>query len=62
VISIHRPFLPNLPLIYDIYGRFVFGDDCGAVKEGRVATVQTISGTGANRVGGEFFERFLGSF
>lgn len=36
----------------------LFGDT-KPVKEGRVATVQTLSGTGSLRVGGEFIKRFL---
>jgi aromatic-amino-acid transaminase len=35
----------------------VFGEGSGAVKEGRVATVQTLGGTGALRVGADFLKR-----
>jgi aromatic-amino-acid transaminase len=35
----------------------VFGDGSGAVKEGRVATVQTLGGTGALKVGADFLKR-----
>ena len=38
--------------------KFLFGPT-GVVSEGRVATVQSISGTGALRVGAEFLARFL---
>jgi len=38
---------------------FAFGKDSPLIKGSRVATVQTISGTGALRVGAEFLYRFL---
>lgn len=38
----------------ELSAAFVFGDDCPALADGRVATVQTISGTGALRVVGEW--------
>merc|ERR1712188_154158 len=39
--------------------KLVFGDDCSALKEGRNVTVQSLSGTGALRVAGEFLNKFL---
>ncbi|KAI8905836.1 pyridoxal phosphate-dependent transferase [Gorgonomyces haynaldii] len=36
-----------------------YGPDSPALKEGRVATAQSISGTGALRIGGEFLARFF---
>jgi len=36
---------------------FLFGADSAAVKQGRIATVQALSGTGALRLGGEFLRR-----
>jgi len=39
--------------------RLVLGDNCRALQEGRVATVQTLSGTGALRIGAELAARFL---
>eukprot|EP00617_Octactis_speculum_P001363 CAMPEP_0185773304 /NCGR_PEP_ID=MMETSP1174-20130828/72888_1 /TAXON_ID=35687 /ORGANISM="Dictyocha speculum, Strain CCMP1381" /LENGTH=398 /DNA_ID=CAMNT_0028459927 /DNA_START=184 /DNA_END=1380 /DNA_ORIENTATION=- len=39
--------------------RFAMGE-CEALSEGRVAAVQTLSGTGACRVAAEFFTKFLG--
>lgn len=39
---------------------FAYGSDSPALKEKRVAGVQTISGTGACRLAGDFFARFLG--
>jgi aromatic-amino-acid transaminase len=35
----------------------VFGDDSTAVKEARIATVQTLGGTGALKVGADFLKR-----
>lgn len=40
--------------------RLLLGDDCAAVKDGRVAGVQCLSGTGSLRVGAEFLTRILG--
>merc|ERR1719149_619488 len=40
--------------------KFALGADSSALQEGRVASVQTLSGTGACRVIGEFYSRFLG--
>lgn len=35
-----------------------YGADSPAVKDGRIAVTQSISGTGALRIGGEFLARF----
>ena len=40
--------------------KFAYGDNSTPLKEGRVAAVQTLSGTGACRIAGEFFARFVG--
>merc|ERR1711934_21394 len=37
----------------------LMGKDCAAIKEDRVATVQTLSGTGALRIGAAFVNGFL---
>jgi aspartate/tyrosine/aromatic aminotransferase len=37
--------------------KLAFGEDCPATAAGRIATVQTLSGTGALRVGGEFLKK-----
>jgi aspartate aminotransferase len=37
--------------------RLAFGGDCLASAAGRIATVQTLSGTGALRVGAEFLKK-----
>lgn len=38
---------------------FAFGSDCEALSSGRTVGVQTLSGTGACRIAGEFYARFL---
>jgi aspartate/tyrosine/aromatic aminotransferase len=37
--------------------RLAFGENCAAAAAGRIATVQTLSGTGALRVGAEFLKK-----
>lgn len=39
---------------------FAYGAESEALGEGRVAGVQTLSGTGACRIGGTFFAKFIG--
>lgn len=34
--------------------KLLFGADCAAVREGRIATIQTLGGSGALRIGGDF--------
>lgn len=41
--------------------KLLYGDDCKALEEGRISVVQSISGTGALRLGGEFLNRFYSS-
>jgi aspartate aminotransferase, mitochondrial len=38
--------------------RLAYGTDSPAIKDGRIAVTQSISGTGALRIGGEFLARF----
>lgn len=40
---------------------FAFGEDSVALKEGRISTVQTLSGTGALRIGMDFIRQALGN-
>lgn len=44
----------------DLSLKFAYGDSCAPLNEDRVASVQTLSGTGACRLVGEFYARFLG--
>ncbi|KTW31566.1 hypothetical protein T552_00204 [Pneumocystis carinii B80] len=41
--------------------RLAYGEDSKALKEGRISVVQSVSGTGALRLGGEFLNRFYSS-
>lgn len=54
-------YLPieGLALYRDVSQRLVFGADSSAITEGRVASVQTLSGTGALHLGALFLSRFL---
>jgi aspartate aminotransferase, mitochondrial len=51
--------IEGLPGFIQLALKFAYGDDCAALKEGRIAAVQTLSGTGACRLAGEFYARFL---
>jgi hypothetical protein len=42
------------PTFCSLSQQLAFGSDCQARREGRIATVQTLSGTGALRVGAEY--------
>jgi aromatic-amino-acid transaminase len=39
--------------------RLVFGADCTALADGRIATLQTLGGSGALRLGAEFIKRYF---
>jgi aspartate aminotransferase, mitochondrial len=41
--------------------KLAYGENSSAIKDGRIAVTQSISGTGALRIGGEFFNRFYGN-
>ncbi|GAA6063248.1 hypothetical protein JCM10212_003611, partial [Sporobolomyces blumeae] len=58
--SLDHEYLPiaGLPSFVDASAKLIFGKDSAVIKEGRVSTIQTISGTGANHYGGAFLERF----
>jgi len=51
--------IDGLPSFKQLALAFAYGEDCAALKEGRIAGVQTLSGTGACRLAGEFYARFL---
>jgi len=51
--------IDGLPDFLDKAMRFAYGNDCKELAEGRIAAVQTLSGTGACRIAGEFYRRFL---
>ncbi|SDC91036.1 aromatic-amino-acid transaminase [Cupriavidus sp. YR651] len=56
-----RPYLPmaGIPGYRQAVQALVFGDDCVPRAEGRVATVQTLGGSGALRVGADFLKRYF---
>lgn len=54
-----RPYLPmsGLPAYRDAVQQLVFGDACSARAERRIATLQTLGGSGALKVGADFLRR-----
>mmetsp|Transcript_8579 Transcript_8579/g.9765 ORF Transcript_8579/g.9765 Transcript_8579/m.9765 type:complete len:425 (-) Transcript_8579:1364-2638(-) len=50
--------IAGLPGFIKLSLEFAYGTESAALKEGRIAGVQTLSGTGACRLAGEFFNRF----
>nr|AIT70230.1 aspartate aminotransferase [Colpomenia sinuosa] len=52
--------IAGIPEFTNLSLAFAYGKDSPALKENRVAGVQTLSGTGACRVMGEMFARFRG--
>ncbi|KZT68194.1 PLP-dependent transferase [Daedalea quercina L-15889] len=58
--ALDHEYLPitGLPDFTSAAARLVLGPDSPALLEGRVSSVQTISGTGANHVGALFLSRF----
>jgi len=58
--ALDHEYLPitGLPEFTTAAAKLMLGSDSAAIKEGRVASVQTISGTGANHLGGLFLSRF----
>eukprot|EP01104_Vermistella_antarctica_P002825 TRINITY_DN13025_c0_g1_i1.p1 TRINITY_DN13025_c0_g1~~TRINITY_DN13025_c0_g1_i1.p1 ORF type:complete len:446 (+),score=132.56 TRINITY_DN13025_c0_g1_i1:39-1340(+) len=65
ILSSHlgHEYLPfkGLAAFCDATSEFAFGASNPLITEGKVATVQAVSGTGALRVGAEFLSRFLPS-
>ncbi|KAM0754790.1 aspartate aminotransferase [Meredithblackwellia eburnea MCA 4105] len=58
--TLDHEYLPigGLPTFTSASAKLIFGENSPAIKEGRVSTVQTISGTGANHLGALFLDRF----
>jgi len=50
--------IAGLPQFLKLSMEFAYGPDSTPLKDGRLARVQTLSGTGACRLAGEFFNRF----
>lgn len=55
------PYLPmeGLAAYRSAVQRLLFGEDCAALKAGRVATIQTLGGSGALKVGADFLRRWF---
>ena len=53
--------MAGLPAFVSAALRFAYGAECAALAAGRVAAIQTLSGTGACRAAGVFLERFSGA-
>ncbi|GAA5979485.1 hypothetical protein JCM11641_005409 [Rhodosporidiobolus odoratus] len=62
--SLDHEYLPiaGLPSFVSATSKLIFGAESPAIKDGRVVTIQTISGTGANHYGGEFLSKFYEPF
>ncbi|EMD38441.1 hypothetical protein CERSUDRAFT_82693 [Gelatoporia subvermispora B] len=60
--ALEHEYLPitGLPEFTAAAARLMFGADSPALAEGRVTSVQTISGTGANHLGALFLSKFYG--
>lgn len=58
--TLNHEYLPiaGLPDFISGAARLILGSNCTAIAENRVASVQTISGTGANHLAGLFLARF----
>ncbi|MGG1947572.1 amino acid aminotransferase [Trinickia sp. NRRL B-1857] len=56
-----KPYLPmaGFAPYRDAVQSLVFGEDCAARTEGRIATVQTLGGSGALKVGADFLKRYF---
>ncbi|MBN4667942.1 aspartate/tyrosine/aromatic aminotransferase [Pandoraea nosoerga] len=56
-----RPYLPmaGTPAYRDAVQALVFGEDRAARREARIATLQTLGGGGALRVGADFLKRYF---
>src|SRR5271170_7324708 len=50
--------ITGVPSFANAAALLAYGPDSGALKEDRIAITQSISGTGALRIGGAFLERF----
>lgn len=53
--------ITGIPEFVDLSLKFAYGEDSQALKEGRVTGAESLSGTGALRVAGEFINRFHGA-
>ena len=60
--TLNHEYLPitGLPEYVSAAARLILGSDSPALAEGRVVSVQTISGTGANHLGALFLSKYYG--
>lgn len=56
--SVYLPMSGN-PAYCKAVQKLLFGEDSAALREGRVATIQTVGGSGALRVGADVLRRFF---
>jgi aspartate aminotransferase, cytoplasmic len=58
--ALNHEYLPitGLPEFVSAAARLILGHDSPAIADGRVVSVQTISGTGANHLAGLFLSRY----
>lgn len=58
--TLHHEYLPitGLPEFVSAAARLILGDQSSAIADGRVVSIQTISGTGANHLGALFLSRY----
>ncbi|EJT99836.1 aspartate aminotransferase [Dacryopinax primogenitus] len=58
--QVDKEYLPitGLPSFTSAAAKLAYGADCAPLKEGSIAVTQSISGTGALRIGGAFLSRF----
>jgi len=58
--TLDHEYLPilGLPEYTAVAAKLILGADCAAIQEKRVVSAQTISGTGANHLGGLFMSKF----
>lgn len=58
--AVDHEYLPitGLPQFTEAAAKLILGPDSPAITEGRVTSVQTISGTGANHLGALFLSRY----
>ena len=61
--TLNHEYLPitGLPGFVSSAARLILGEDSPAIAEGRVVSVQTISGTGANHLAALFLSRYYPS-
>ncbi|CDJ39270.1 aspartate aminotransferase, putative [Eimeria tenella] len=59
--TVNKEYLPidGLPELKELTQKLLFGEDLAAAAAGRIVSLQTLSGTGALRLAGEFIRHFV---